>query len=69
MVTVSVLCCNNYSLYRAVLVCVCVVESEGAVGVVEVSEALARRPVLVLRRVRVVLRVPVTRELQGNGER
>ena len=44
-------------------------ESEGAVGVVEVSEALARRPVLVLRRVRVVLRVPVPGELQENGER
>ena len=46
-----------------------VVESEGAVGVVEVAEALARRPVLVLRRVREVLRVPVPGELRGNGER
>ena len=40
-----------------------VVEAEGAVGVVEVAEALARRTVLVLGREREELRVPVARKL------
>ena len=50
--------------YLSVLVGLRVVESERAVGVVLVAEALARRPVLVLGGEQVVVRVPVARELR-----